>query len=295
MFGHVKHLLSAYCHGQLSPDESCWVARHVRECARCRIEYERIRLGVDLAENIGTVAAPESLWSEIEAALDDPAKLPAAEPRASVWDWRGLRPAWPTVAAAMATLVLGLWMGQAMLPRPRGPFIGEPDQVRILRPQPQPMMVNLASYVDPVQAAPRTESIRAITSAPPEFQPCETERLAGLGLSRVLEERPLPGFELLEQRIHDYRGLPVTQFVYSSEGQAFSVFVAPRQVRFSFGDEYLKDATVGGIRCRQVDCPYQRTYEFEGANRFVLVSKALDEQRSAQVMRYFLRAEQDAH
>ena len=71
--------------------------------------------------------------------------------------------------------------------------------------------------------------------------------------------------------------------------------MAPRTVKFTFGDEYLIDATVGGIRCRKVDCPYQRTYEFKGANRFVLVSKSLDEERSAAIMRYFLKAEQDAH
>ena len=294
MFGHAKHLLSAYCHGQLSPDESCWVARHVRECVRCRMEYERVRLGVDLAEQIGTVPAPESLWSGIEAALDNPAQLPAAEPpRSGIWKWLGFRNAWPAMAAACATLVLGLWMGHSLTnPPPDGGSVagGGPE---LLAPLPQ---FSLASYVDPVQAAPRAESIRAITTAPPEFQPCEKERLTSLGLARVLEERPLPGFDLLEQRIHDYRGKPVTQFVYSSEdGQAFSVFVAPRQVRFSFGDEYMTEATVGGIRCRKVDCPYQRTYEFEGANRFVLVSKALDEERSAAIMRYFLKAEQDAH
>ncbi len=295
MFGHAKHQLSAYCHGQLSPDESCWVARHLRECVPCRMEYENVRLGVDLAENIGVVTAPESLWSGIEAALDNPALLPAPEPpRVRPWGWVALRPAWPAVAAALATLLLGLWIGRSTTNPVVDDYAGlPPDGVRILGPQ--PVMVNLASYVDPVQAAPRGESIRAITSAPPEFQPCEAEKLTSLGLARVLEERPLPGFELLEQRIHDYRGQTITQLVYSSEGQAFSVFVAPRAMRFSFGDEYLKDTTVGGIRCRQVDCPYQRTYEFEGANRFVLVSKSLDEVRSAQVMRYFLRAEQDAH
>ena len=42
---HVKKYLSAYAHGELTTEETERVARHLRSCANCRAEFDRIRLG----------------------------------------------------------------------------------------------------------------------------------------------------------------------------------------------------------------------------------------------------------
>lgn len=66
---HVSKLLSAYCHGELEALESSRVTLHVQTCSRCRAELEQIRIGIDLAERLPTVSAPESLWKDIEPLL----------------------------------------------------------------------------------------------------------------------------------------------------------------------------------------------------------------------------------
>jgi anti-sigma factor RsiW len=71
MFGsHVTKKLSAYLHGELPPPESARVAAHLVKCGRCRGEYEEIKFGASLAEQLTRVAAPASLWSAVESQLD---------------------------------------------------------------------------------------------------------------------------------------------------------------------------------------------------------------------------------
>jgi hypothetical protein len=66
---HVTKDLSAYCNGELAGEKARHVAEHLLACDRCRKEYEEIRLGVRLAEQLPLVIAPQSLWSQIEAQL----------------------------------------------------------------------------------------------------------------------------------------------------------------------------------------------------------------------------------
>lgn len=100
---HVSRKLSAYCHGELPDEESRQVAEHLIGCQRCRREFEEIKLGVRLAEQLPRTSAPASMWSEIERALSEsshPAKSPAKQsrPRRAF----SLRP----VAATFAALLL---------------------------------------------------------------------------------------------------------------------------------------------------------------------------------------------
>ena len=66
---HVTRDISAYCHGELSAEESRRFAEHIIACAKCRREFEEIKLGIKLAEQLPKLSAPESLWSGIEAHL----------------------------------------------------------------------------------------------------------------------------------------------------------------------------------------------------------------------------------
>ena len=66
---HVKKHLSAYAHGELTTEEAERVAGHLQSCANCRAEFDRIKLGVRLAECLPSVSAPEKLWDGIESAL----------------------------------------------------------------------------------------------------------------------------------------------------------------------------------------------------------------------------------
>ena len=293
---HVTEYLTAYCHGELGPDDSCRVAHHLRVCAKCRVQYDEARFTVTCAEHLVKVPAPENLWNSIEAALDDPqrvARAAAPEPR---WRaWLDLVPSWPVLGAACATLLIGVLIGASVL-APSGqapPRTARNSGVSSAVRTASLMPVDLGNYLAPIQATPRAESYDVVTSAPPNFQACEKKTLLKLGLAHVLERvSPLEGFELHNTRFQDYEGRGVVQLVYTGAGEAFSVFVGPRDVEFKFGQEYSYETAVGGIPTQKVDCPYQKSYAFAGGQRkYVIISKSLNDERALQVMQFFLNAD----
>src|ERR1051325_5938628 len=108
MFGkHVINDISSYCHGELSAADARLFNEHLMACSKCRSEFDRIKLGVKLAEQLPRIQAPEKLWPELEK------KLKAAPARAS-WTTPLYFNRWQTRTAAAAVLVvasaLGLWL-----------------------------------------------------------------------------------------------------------------------------------------------------------------------------------------
>ncbi len=96
---HVSKFLSAYCHGELSGTEAQAVQRHLEDCARCREEWETIKRGVQWAEQLRSVAAPASLWPELQAKIAAPRSQ-----NVSLFSWR-----YVLAATAVAVLALGSW------------------------------------------------------------------------------------------------------------------------------------------------------------------------------------------
>lgn len=71
MFGnHVSKQLSAYLHGELQAAEANRVAEHLRDCKSCRVEFEEIEFGAQLAGQLKREQAPETLWAELEVAIN---------------------------------------------------------------------------------------------------------------------------------------------------------------------------------------------------------------------------------
>lgn len=100
---HVIKKLSAYCHGELPAEESLRVGEHMLACERCRKEYDDIKLGVRLAEQLPIVEAPAELWSEIDALLEAKLRKVALQPKPARW-WFGLTPL--RLAAACALILV---------------------------------------------------------------------------------------------------------------------------------------------------------------------------------------------
>ena len=96
---HVTKDISAYCHGELSAEDSRRFAEHIISCAKCRREFEEIKLGIKLAEQLPQLEAPESLWTEIEKSLGSETR---ALPRNRVSRFRVV------AVAAMLVVVAGL-------------------------------------------------------------------------------------------------------------------------------------------------------------------------------------------
>ncbi len=104
---HVTKDISAYCHGELSTEASKQFAEHIISCVRCRTEFEEIKLGIKLAEQLPQLTAPDSLWNEVESALgrdEASARVVSVRPSSS---WR-LRIA--VAAMVLVALALGVWL-----------------------------------------------------------------------------------------------------------------------------------------------------------------------------------------
>jgi hypothetical protein len=127
---HVRPLLSAYCHDELAPTEARRVAEHLLACARCRAEYEQIKLGVALARALPTAHAPDAIWQRLESALDQTAPHTQTTHAQTADARAGLRPrrrfalfaTWPrTVGVSFAALVCAVLVGGWLYLRPPAP------------------------------------------------------------------------------------------------------------------------------------------------------------------------------
>jgi len=102
---HATKDISAYCHGELSNEESKRFAEHILSCAKCRAKFEEVKLGIKLAEQLPQLSAPDDLWRELEPLLAGQVELKPARV-ASGWSWQ--------MKAAAAVLVLflswGVWL-----------------------------------------------------------------------------------------------------------------------------------------------------------------------------------------
>ncbi len=117
---HVTKNLSAYCHGEVAADESRRIAEHLIGCNRCRVQFEEIKLGVKLAERLPQVAAPDSLWLNLESRLATEAKQSRVESnKRSRFSFKLWQPGFAGVAAGLLlSAVLGAWLFYSRESRP---------------------------------------------------------------------------------------------------------------------------------------------------------------------------------
>ena len=106
---HVTKDISAYCHGELSNEESKQFAEHIISCVKCRTKFEEIKLGIKLAEQLPQLVAPDHLWSELEPLLarqTGPQITQIGRVTSGGWSWQ-----LKIAAAAVLLLVssLGAW------------------------------------------------------------------------------------------------------------------------------------------------------------------------------------------
>lgn len=95
MFNHLTKDISAYCHGELSHEESKQFAEHIIACAKCRAKFDEVKLGIKFAEQLPQLSAPDHLWRELEPLL---AREQVESRPVFLWSWQ--------MKAAAAVLVL---------------------------------------------------------------------------------------------------------------------------------------------------------------------------------------------
>jgi hypothetical protein len=72
---HISRRMSALADGQMSEPEARRSERHLRECLRCRAEYEKVQAGMAMIKNLATVDAPPAIWLRIEVGSQTPRVL----------------------------------------------------------------------------------------------------------------------------------------------------------------------------------------------------------------------------
>ena len=83
---HVTNNISAYCHGELSSEESKQFAEHIISCAKCRAKFEEVKLGIKLAEQLPQFSAPDYLWRDLEPLLGKQTTTTASD--SVIWSWQ---------------------------------------------------------------------------------------------------------------------------------------------------------------------------------------------------------------
>ena len=123
---HVSSLSSAYCHDEISPEQSRRVAEHLISCRRCRREFEEVRFGARLAAHLPLIESPDSLWGGIEIALDGNGRTVLPLPRKRIIPYL-MQPRFALASLALVVLVTGLatfWLRQNKSPLKSGETMG---------------------------------------------------------------------------------------------------------------------------------------------------------------------------
>ncbi|MGI9068197.1 MAG: FecR domain-containing protein [Pyrinomonadaceae bacterium] len=117
---HVTNDLSAYCHGEVASQESRRISEHLIGCNRCRAQFEEIKLGVKLAERLPQLAAPDSLWLDLQSHLAaETHKNRIATNKTSRFSFKLWQPGFAGVAAGLLLVaVLGAWLFYSRESRP---------------------------------------------------------------------------------------------------------------------------------------------------------------------------------
>lgn len=98
---HVSDQLAALIDGELATQDARHVETHTEQCALCRAEREHITFGMEILEHLPQVAAPDEIWSSIQAVLQRDARFPESRSRHK-WGFRR----WRLAFAATVVLVL---------------------------------------------------------------------------------------------------------------------------------------------------------------------------------------------
>ncbi len=270
---HVSKKLSAFIHEELDEKAARSVEAHLRKCDKCWAAYKEILHGAEMAGQVRPLQPPDDLWQEIEKgikALNSTVSKKAFIPEKVTSAWV------PRFAGAMAVvlvLIISWWSVD------RG----------ILKMSPE---VALSNYLEYIEKSSESKAISLAAEIFREFRNADRQRaFEAAGVAHVGDKLPLAGVPLTAQLVQSVDNKDVAQLVYANEETAFSVFIAPASMAFSFGDRQINDWQMEEIPCRKVASSNTATFWF-GAGGFhcVLVSQLKDEGKNAAIIRYFVTA-----
>lgn len=135
---HYTSQLSAFVNHELEKSTQREIAEHLMVCAACRAEHDHIRFGAAIAGKLEGRDAPPSLWTSIEASLDNGKRSPfGLMPDRSFFDIRGfagLAAAGLIVTAFVSLAYLMLFTRDHEQVTATDPTISQPQPIRPMTP-----------------------------------------------------------------------------------------------------------------------------------------------------------------
>jgi FecR protein/Putative zinc-finger len=109
---HVTKDISAYCHDELSAVDARQFNEHIIACAKCRVQFDEIKVGIQFAEELPAYTAPANLWSDLESRLTADQSIQLTKSKYQ-FGWRS------RVAVAATLLIVaalaGLWLTRSKM------------------------------------------------------------------------------------------------------------------------------------------------------------------------------------
>ena len=150
---HVAKLLTAYCDNELPEAEMQRVKNHLQGCQHCHQEYDQIKFGMSLAQQIKTTAAPDSLWFEV-------IKQNAAPAIVTGFNWRMVT----AVASVLVLAFLG-WFGFLRLGQTQNPKQEIVENLQKEKVEPTPNVIASPTPSEPgkkIVPVPKAQSANKI-------------------------------------------------------------------------------------------------------------------------------------
>ena len=125
----------AFADGSLSPERLPQVEEHVRACAACALDVERIKTLMTRLQETPAVSKPESLdalWPAIRTRIEASKVIPLSGNGGRVEEQRGPRRLGLAMAAAAAVLITAVALGVRYTTRPSAPTAQSSDTTSLI-------------------------------------------------------------------------------------------------------------------------------------------------------------------
>lgn len=165
---HYKSKMSAFVDRELSKPEQQEIAEHLMQCADCRSEHDRVKLGAAFASQLQRSDAPANVWNSIENALDNkrsPQMTLIREAAFGIRNFAGYAVALVVVTVLVSVAYFTLFRGKPDQAHQDAPAL--PEKIETAQPLPEIAVVPPANVVQPNSNTPLTTGN---TNANPNFQ-----------------------------------------------------------------------------------------------------------------------------